>query len=340
MKSIFFTFLVMSSLQMINDAPDRPDFTASEVYHLTLSEEMEIPAQGPGYLLAIPAAITSDNKGNIYIVDRGEYNIKKFDNRGHWQKTFGRKGEGPGELSGPLYAVCIDALGRIRIACSATFKLITFDSNAKFLNSVPLVRDDYFAESICRWGEGGVAVATYSRLTLIDRDGRFVKSILLDIAPPGPMLKIVPKILASTDEYVVLCHNERFLMDVFDMKGEKLASNLYKEFQNQPYSEDEVHGAKKELIKRLGNKDYPAIVNNMILMGGNILLKLNPRSNDGFKERIEIFDLKGSHLGTLIDPNYSVLNTGHFDGKGKFYSIVENKETGTAIKRYKLQLSK
>ncbi len=39
-----------------------------------------------------------DQKGNIYILDRGRYRIQVFDEEGNFIQSIGRKGEGPGEF--------------------------------------------------------------------------------------------------------------------------------------------------------------------------------------------------------------------------------------------------
>ena len=45
-----------------------------------------------------PSTVSCDPEGNIYVVDSGAFNIKKFDAQGNFLKTIGREGQGPGEL--------------------------------------------------------------------------------------------------------------------------------------------------------------------------------------------------------------------------------------------------
>lgn len=45
-----------------------------------------------------PSTVSCDMEGDIYVVDSGAFNIKKFDAQGNFMKTIGREGQGPGEF--------------------------------------------------------------------------------------------------------------------------------------------------------------------------------------------------------------------------------------------------
>ena len=45
--------------------------------------------------------VACDAEGNIYVVDSGAKNIKKFNSHGKFLKTIGREGQGPGEFLAP-----------------------------------------------------------------------------------------------------------------------------------------------------------------------------------------------------------------------------------------------
>ena len=45
-----------------------------------------------------PIDLVKDTKGNIYIFDMGDVDIKKYDSNGNFIATFGRSGNGPGEF--------------------------------------------------------------------------------------------------------------------------------------------------------------------------------------------------------------------------------------------------
>jgi len=57
--------------------------------------------EGPdeNYMFFRPIDIKEDKQGNLYVLDAGNYRIQKFDPDGKYLKTFGRRGQGPGEFS-------------------------------------------------------------------------------------------------------------------------------------------------------------------------------------------------------------------------------------------------
>jgi len=50
------------------------------------------------YFLYWPTDIELDSQGNLFVLDNKGFCIKKFDSEGRYVTTFGRKGEGPGEI--------------------------------------------------------------------------------------------------------------------------------------------------------------------------------------------------------------------------------------------------
>ncbi len=72
--------------------------------YLELKQELLIPeSDGKNYIFVRLSSLTLDENNNIYVLDSREVNIKVFDDQGKFLRSFGRKGEGPGELDGPGY---------------------------------------------------------------------------------------------------------------------------------------------------------------------------------------------------------------------------------------------
>ncbi|MFC1564934.1 6-bladed beta-propeller [candidate division KSB1 bacterium] len=55
------------------------------------------------YQLYKPRDVAKDSEGNIYIIDTGNYCVKKYDRNGRFIQKFGNKGQGPGEFSIPMW---------------------------------------------------------------------------------------------------------------------------------------------------------------------------------------------------------------------------------------------
>ena len=58
-------------------------------------------AENEGDFLATPVSVKEDKNGNIYIVDSGNHNIKKYSNDGKYLKTIGEEGKAPGYFINP-----------------------------------------------------------------------------------------------------------------------------------------------------------------------------------------------------------------------------------------------
>lgn len=68
-----------------------------------LEEDLSIGKEGDdNYMFYRIADIKSDDEGNIFVVDYGNYRIQKFDSHGNYLQTIGRQGQGPGEFERPL----------------------------------------------------------------------------------------------------------------------------------------------------------------------------------------------------------------------------------------------
>jgi len=75
--------------------------------------------------------VDCDSQGNIYILDSGNYRIQKFNADGEYMATFGRKGEGPGELNRRPINMTFGPDEELFVGVSYNF--IVFDKSGKEL---------------------------------------------------------------------------------------------------------------------------------------------------------------------------------------------------------------
>jgi len=80
-----------------------------------------------------PSTVTCDPEGNIYVVDSGAKNIKKFDAQGKFLKTIGREGQGPGEFGGLYYSTF--AKDRLIVWDSGNRRLCAFTPEGEYVIS-------------------------------------------------------------------------------------------------------------------------------------------------------------------------------------------------------------
>ena len=87
-----------------------------------------------------PTDVTWDPAGNIYVADG--YNnsrVVKFDKLGHWLKTWGDRGTGPGQFNIP-HTIASDAAGNIYVGDRTNSRIQVFDGDGKFLRQFGNVR--------------------------------------------------------------------------------------------------------------------------------------------------------------------------------------------------------
>ena len=64
-----------------------------------LEEDLTIGnEEDENYMFFRGVRVAVDSEQSIYIMDGGNYRIQKFDKNGHYLKTIGKKGQGPGEF--------------------------------------------------------------------------------------------------------------------------------------------------------------------------------------------------------------------------------------------------
>lgn len=81
------------------------------------------------------AAIESDKYGNIFILDIGDYRIKKFDRHGNYLQTIGRKGQGLGEFEYPT-GLHVDSKNDLYVIDGR--KIHIFNNKGEFIRNIKL----------------------------------------------------------------------------------------------------------------------------------------------------------------------------------------------------------
>jgi len=99
-----------------------------------------IDVEEGNYMLAQVRDVCRDRQGNIYILDAGSNRIKKFDRKGKFVTSFGRKGKGPGEFEFLLISIDIDNKGSMYVFNVMTSMLSILNSDGKELKRFFLKR--------------------------------------------------------------------------------------------------------------------------------------------------------------------------------------------------------
>jgi hypothetical protein len=103
-----------------------------------------------------PIAVISDHDSNIYVLDSQANNIKKFDSAGKFIKIIGREGQGPGELSTPLYMTF--AKDKLVVWDLRNRRLCAFTSDGEFITSSAISYDEGSVRKIRSLPNGVIVV--------------------------------------------------------------------------------------------------------------------------------------------------------------------------------------
>jgi len=93
--------------------------------------------EDPEQSLAQPLGLVVDEDGQIYVVDSKEAKIKIFSPEGKFVRSFGQKGQGPGELNMPS-GINLTADGRLLVEDALNRKMIFFSLEGEFLEEKSL----------------------------------------------------------------------------------------------------------------------------------------------------------------------------------------------------------
>ncbi len=145
-----------------------------------------LDTQDENYMFYMPLDLVQDAKGNKYILDRGEFRIRKFDSNWKYIKRFVRNGQGPGEVS-RTSGLAIDALSNIYIFDRGNMRVQILDSDGTYKNSI---RTDHqsFGGSVQSSGRVVLTVRSFhsssqeiidsenpTMLAIVDLDGKIIE---------------------------------------------------------------------------------------------------------------------------------------------------------------------
>ena len=194
-----------------------------------------------------------DSKGNIYFLGflpREGNNIFKFDKNGRFVNSFGRKGQGPGEVQYPFHLE-VDNQNNIVVTDQSKLKLIFFSNEGSLIREIPLDLGIPFVSCLkngkfLTFGQLiGSLNSEYTQLSL-----KLVDSQLEEVKELGRykrMIAIRTKRYKGTPplwcwsvskSYVYVANEEReYEIWTYDLDG-NLIRKIKKEYEKVPISEE------------------------------------------------------------------------------------------------------
>jgi len=142
----------------------------------------ELEGVDDNYLLFLPGDFALDKEDNLYVLDRGNFRIQKYDPEGKFVASYGRQGQGPSEFQGAVVSIDIDDNGNMYINDFTPGFIMVMSPEGKELRRIRIdlssglirfLRDgSIIQKSFEMDSEGNVIM-----LTVYDRDGTFIKNI-------------------------------------------------------------------------------------------------------------------------------------------------------------------
>jgi len=121
------------------------------------------------HFLDRPQDVGFDSRGNVYVADRGNEQIVKFDADGRFVRAWGEKGNRPGQFDFP-HAVAVDDRDRVLVADRENRRVQVFDVDGRFLEEWAHVGYPY-GLTIAPDGTPWLTDARHERILHLDRDG-------------------------------------------------------------------------------------------------------------------------------------------------------------------------
>lgn len=302
------------------------------------------------YLFYRISGIEVDKDGNIYVLERGNFRVQKFDRNGNYLCTIGRKGQGPGEFQMPFQMIIDDNNGIICVQDMR--KLIVFDTDGNYLDK------DIFFESFFNelsvdsqgfmWGnmyrqEGDdEAIADLFKVFVkLNKEGQIEKEVVIfpyehyrERRGEGVISILTGEehdlfISRLNEGNFVYGYSGEYELNIIDLEG-NLVRKVIKEEPYQSFTAKERGKYRKAKIP----EHKPFFYDLFSDSDGRIYAQ---RNNARLAEKVDkvfdIFSRDGYYLyRTVCSLTPYIINNGYF------YTRVENEDTGEVfVKRYKIK---
>lgn len=332
-----------------------PAFPREGVIRYALQDDLTIGGEGGGAesVLNRPQDLKVDAQGNMYVLDWGDVDFKVFAPDGRHLRTFGKRGQGPGEFDIPAYFV-LGADGRIFLLSGRQHQMITLDGTGKYLSSFKL---DGFCHGLAVDGLGHVY---YTQMLtpepggseefrlMQNRKALFRSDVLgqekiklgeyLDVTMLMKMMKMgegmasqsltsresyTTSWLVGPDDRVYIGYNKDYRLDVHDADG-KLLFRFGREFTPIRHPEYKLDGPHPEF--------YPAFSDWRKFFDEKGNLWLEQYVEDAVKDHVfDVFSPEGIYLKQVRVPETLFLVRG-----GVAYSIIRQEDEFLVVKRFKM----
>jgi len=312
-----------------------------------LAEELSIgEAEGrEEYMFSYPTSIAVDDEENIYVLDTKESHIKVFDKKGVYQKTIGRRGQGPGELQGPL-GIQITAENELWVNNLTSSRIVYFSQQGDFSREVHLTG---LPRSRLILDSNGNFICSYPKWTqpfkVVLEKYNSEQEMLFSVIEIEPniskeYLPLAKGILfnVTREDDIIWAITDKYEIMITNSEGE-LTHKIVKPYDPIEISEEEKQNFLKQPSLSAGvefPKYFPPLLTTTIAVDeeGRIFIGTHEKGKDGGSYFFDVFDTEGRYMTKVLLRHRQMAPI--VWKNQKLYTIEEDNEGYQLVKRYKV----
>jgi hypothetical protein len=309
---------------------------------LSLEKELAIGESqaGEDYLFSSIRAITVDDSDNIYVLDRKDNHVLAFDSSGKHLQTFGRPGQGPGELRLPL-TLGITNRNQVVIENSRN-SLVYYTTEGEYIRNVPITQSG--VARIILDSQGNILGVVIKRdqdkpryeIQKFDPEMNLLHTLDSTPTPSASSQGFNPfsgSVYFAFDKHdrAVCAVSDKYELNIYDTEG-NLIKKIKKEYDPIEITEEEKREAAKEMPSEL-KLVFPKHHNPIHWIStddeGRIFVMTMERipNEEGYYH--DVFDPQGRFIAKIPFRFRPRLIK-----RKKFYTVAEDRDGFHVIKRY------
>ncbi|MDA3886772.1 MAG: 6-bladed beta-propeller [Candidatus Delongbacteria bacterium] len=308
-------------------------------------------------------SLAVDSENNLFFLDINTFKIHKYNKIGKFVKSFGGKGNGPGEFIGHKNIALAIMQDTLYVSDSKAKKIIIYDKNGKYIRNILLSRRTPFVlKNLNRNKFVGLSLNTEktkneyflkSNLSTYNKKFSLIKSLSTQKIKFDPYK---PSIVSSdfiqyfdcgkNQFYVSIISEDRYLLKVYDLDS-KFLFNIERDYRKVKMSNKEIEDLAKSIKIQTNNKSnknkvetlYHKSINSIwVDKYDRVWVSHNYKQNNNEEEiYIDIFNNQGILIskfdfnGFRLKNKMNLNNLIYFEGD-YLYIVDEDKNFNTIIR--------